>query len=152
MRLPKHIAASAATSAGIYAATRSVEMAVWSFLAGFLLDIDHLLDYWREYSFNIDIKRFFATCHECDFTITKLYFHSIEAIILLCAAAYFTRSILITAITLGMTQHLIFDQLINKVYPASYFFIYRWRNGFKATKVFDNIEVGKVKDIDRITG
>jgi hypothetical protein len=143
MQLTKHIAASAATSAGIYAATRSAEMAVLSFFAGFLIDIDHLADYWREYSFNIDIRKFFRACHECDFTIARLFFHSIEAIVLLSIVAYLTRSAVITAITLGITQHIFFDQLANKVYPASYFFVYRWFNGFEVAKVFSNIECGE---------
>jgi hypothetical protein len=143
MHLKEHLAASAAVSAGVYAATKSSEMAVWSFLAGFLLDLDHLIDYWFEYSFNVDIRGFFRACHECDFKITRVYFHSLEALMFLCAASYFTRSVLITAVTLGITQHMVFDQVINKVYPASYFFIYRWLNGFKSTKVFTSI---KIKD------
>jgi hypothetical protein len=140
MRLTEHIAASAAASAGIYAATKSPEMAVYSFIAGILIDADHLLDYWSENSFNLNISRFFKTCNECHFTITRLYFHSIEGLILLCAVSYFTRSVLITAVTLGMAQHMAFDQYKNKVFPSSYFFLYRLFYGFKAVNVFSNLK------------
>jgi len=136
MRLTKHIAASICASGGIYLATKSAAMAGWSFATGVLLDVDHLLDYWNETSFNVDIARFFVACHKCDFTLLRLYFHSFEAVLMFCIAAYFTRSGLLTALTLGMAQHIFFDQLSNKVYPAGYIFIYRWRCGFKTAKVF----------------
>jgi hypothetical protein len=144
MRLTEHIAASAAASAGIYAVTKSPEMAVCSFLTGVLIDVDHLLDYWLEKSFDLNIARFFKTCNECNFTITRLYFHSIEVVIVLCAAAYCTRSLLITGLTLGAAQHIALDQLKNKVYPASYFFTYRLFNGFKAANVFSNLETKEI--------
>ena len=138
MHLKQHIAASAAVSTGIFAATGSWPMAVSSFLAGFLLDLDHLIDYWIEYPFNIDISRFFKACHNCELTKTRLYLHSFELVLALAASAYLTRSSVITAVTLGLAQHMALDQLINSVRPAGYFLIYRYSKGFLADRIFTN--------------
>lgn len=132
----QHVIASAAVSAGIYVVAGSPKMAAASFIAGVLLDIDHLFDYWKYHSFNLNFSKFFNTCNECDFQETRLFFHSLELLIIMSAASYFSRSGLITALTLGICQHLALDQLKNKVYPASYVLIYRWANAFKVEKVF----------------
>ena len=138
MHLKEHIIASSIASAGIYAATRSVKMTAVSFAAGVLLDLDHFVDYWKENSFNLDMRQFFKACHECNLTKTRLFLHSAELIVLSAAAAYFTRSGIITALTLGACQHLALDQLTNKIYPASYLLTYRWSKGFRAEAVFTN--------------
>jgi len=139
MRIKEHIGASAAISIGIYAATGSGIMAAWSFLAGSLLDLDHLIDYWEDYSFNIDISRFISVCYNCQLIKTRLYLHSFELLLVAAAAAYITRSSIIAGAALGLAQHIALDQMVNKVYPASYFLIYRWRKGFYADFVFRNV-------------
>ena len=139
MMLKSHVAASAAVGAGLYAATSSIEMAAASFAAGVFLDLDHLIDYWHEHSFNLDVRRFFDVCRECDLEKTRLFAHSAELLALAASAAYFTRSALLAGLALGMCQHLAFDQFVNKVYPGSYFLVVRWLTGFKAETVFSNI-------------
>jgi len=146
MRLKGHLLASGAVSAGIYAATGSAKMAACSFAAGVLLDADHLIDYWRDHSFNLDLSRFFSVCHECDLSKTMLPLHSVELLLLLAAAACFTRSGAITALALGSGQHLFFDQLVNKVYPYSYSFFYRMGKGFRSDAVFTNVRPGAGKN------
>ncbi len=138
MHLKEHIIASSITSAGIYIATRSARMAAVSFAAGVLLDLDHFVDYWKDHSFNLDIPRFFTACHECDLTKTRLFLHSAELLLFLTAAAYFTRSGVITALALGLCQHLAFDQFSNEIYPASYIFAYRLSKGFRVEAIFSN--------------
>jgi hypothetical protein len=61
MRLHQHIAVSSVVSLGLYAWTQSLPIAISSFLAGFLLDLDHLIDYWREHPAKIDLIHFFKT-------------------------------------------------------------------------------------------
>jgi hypothetical protein len=138
MQLKQHIIASAAISAGIYAATKSADMAISSYITGVFIDIDHLIDYWRDRPFNFNLPKFFSTCKDCDLTKTSLALHSFELLMLTVAAAFLTRSVLLAGIAFGLCQHLALDQLTNKVYPKSYFFIYRWRHGFKSGSVFSN--------------
>ncbi len=144
MHLKQHVAASAALSAGIYAATASGKMAVWSFLAGVLPDLDHIIDYCLEYKKSIDIARIFKVCHNCEFTKLRLFLHSFELVLLLAVASYITRSSVLTAVTLGFMQHMTFDQLTNTVYPPGYFLIYRWRKSFWADHIFTNAPKRKV--------
>jgi hypothetical protein len=141
MRLSKHIIASGIISAGIYAFTNSVKMAAVSFASGVLLDLDHVVDYWLHDSFNLDLSRFFDICYTRSLSKTRFFLHSAELVVILAAAAFFTRSSLLTALVLGACQHLMFDQVLNDVYLGSYFFIYRWSNGFKAETVFPNVQV-----------
>jgi len=143
MRLEKHIAASACVGVGVFIVTRSVIMSIAALAAGILIDVDHLYDYWQSHSFDLNLSKFFKVCIECDLVQTKLFLHSIEFLLLMAVAAFVTRSGLVTGLTLGICQHLAFDQMSNKVHPESYSFIYRWTNSFKAEMVFTNIRASR---------
>ena len=144
MRFTGHVLASGVVGAGIYAATGSLKMASVSFAAGVFLDLDHLMDYWENHSFNFNVSRFFNVCNECDLKTTKLFLHSAELAVIMTLAAYLTRSGTLAALTLGIYQHLALDQFFNKVNAASYVFIYRWSKGFRGEAVFNNLTTKKI--------
>jgi hypothetical protein len=131
------MAVSGLISAGIYSASRSLTITLVSFAAGFLIDLDHVIDYWRAYPLCCDIRHFFRTCQEYRLDSLTLFLHSWELLVLLCLFAYLTRSAIALGLALGFTQHLLFDQFGNFVFPASYFFIYRYRHHFRGEAIFE---------------
>jgi hypothetical protein len=136
MQLHKHLIASTVISAGIYAATRSPEAAVGSFAAGVFIDIDHVLDYWIQHPFKLDLVHFFATCEEYKLKKTYLFLHSFEFILPLALLVYYTRSPWLAGMALGWSQHVIFDYFNNFTTTKGYFLIYRALHGFNIRNVF----------------
>jgi hypothetical protein len=101
-------------------------------VTGIVIDADHFIDYYADRGFTLNIRDIYDACSAV--TLKKLYLilHSYELAILLWAAV-----ILIplgsfwAAAAIGLTQHLIFDTITNRVVPFAYFFTYRLRKGFK---------------------
>jgi hypothetical protein len=145
MKIEKHIIASAGVSGIIFAATGSAKIAGAALITGIFIDVDHLYDYWKDHSFDLNLSKFFKACFECDFKKTRLLLHSVEFLLIIAIASFLMRSWLLAGFTLGMCQHLMFDQITNLVYPASYSFIYRWLNGFKAEKTFKYMQTNRQK-------
>lgn len=137
MRLYEHVAVSVVVSFTVYAITKSFIIAISSFLAGVFIDVDHLIDYWFEHPFRFDIVHFFKTCEEYHLKRVILIFHSIELLLFLGFLVYILREPLLLGITIGIAQHILFDQLFNRIYPFTYFFVYRFNQGFVNEKVFD---------------
>ena len=109
MRIREHIAVSAVFSCGLLVITRSWAMFAVSFLSGVLVDVDHVLDYVRQHPSRYDIVHFFRTCEEYRLKKVYLWLHSIEFLLPIGIAAYFTQSVYLTGFSLGLAQHLIFD-------------------------------------------
>lgn len=136
MKPTAHLAASVLLSATLYFATKSIVVSTVSFFSGFLIDADHLLDYIREYGFRIDIKEFFRLFHETRFKKLLLIFHAWEwVLVLLILAALLKWNRFILGVTIGVFQHLVFDQMRNGVTPWGYFFIYRATKKFSVTDI-----------------
>lgn len=147
MKLKNHIIASSVISSGLYVYTQSVPLAITSFLSGWLVDIDHFADYWREYPFSFNIKHFFDTCHETKFEKLFLWLHSFEILFFLSFILYLTRSSYLAGFTIGFAQHLLLDQAANPIKPLSYSLFFRWKNKFSAEDAFDAENNGhKIKD------
>lgn len=145
MRFHQHAAVSAAFSAGIFFLTGSKIIAAASFLAGILVDIDHIPDYWLQHPFKMDLMHFFQTCDEYNLKRTFIFLHSAELFIPLTILSFYTRSEWFTGFTLGLAQHIGFDCIFNSTFPWSYFFFYRLYHGFKGEYVF--IEPPHIKEL-----
>jgi len=136
MQITKHAAVSVAAGLGLYALTHSLIIAFFSLIAGIFLDLDHIIDYWREHPFKLDLAHFFATCEEYKLNKAYLFLHSAELLLPLAFFTYFTKSSAGLGFTAGFLIHMICDQLANRVYPCTYSFIYRWTKGFSNQNVF----------------
>lgn len=136
MKLIQHTAASAAISAGVYAATGSWKMAAGCFLAGIFIDFDHLIDYWREHPLSTDIGHFFTTCDDYQLKKAYLYIHSLELALPFALLAWLTRCPWIIGFVIGWSQHMLFDYLGNKTGWKTYFFTHRLLVGFEIDRVF----------------
>ncbi|MBN1309144.1 MAG: hypothetical protein JXA18_14565 [Chitinispirillaceae bacterium] len=131
MKPAAHFAASAVVSASIYLSTKSVPVAGASFMCGFLIDVDHFLDYIREYGFRTDSKDFFRVFHETRFTKLVLFLHAWEWTIGLFFLAWFSGwNELILGSFVGVFHHLVLDQWANGATAWGYFFSYRAVKGF----------------------
>lgn len=126
-----HVTASAVVSASLFAETKSIPLAVISFITGFLIDIDHVFDYLREHGFQLDVKKFFRVFYENRFEKVVLAFHGwewIAGLFVLSWAAGWNE--LLLGIAIGALHHLILDQMGNNATGPGYFFVYRAAKGF----------------------
>ena len=133
-----HTIISGVVGTGFWATTRS-RMAVFiSFFCGILIDVDHIFDYWivkrripRSYH---DLLNYCAKEKE-----GKLYlvFHSYEIIFLLwIGVVMHPFSFMWWAFAVGMTVHVLADNIGNPYRPFALFFIYRLHYGFEKKYIF----------------
>jgi len=137
MKLPQHAAASLAVSAALYAAVRSPALAVSSFAAGVLVDLDHIHDYLREYGPSIDLAEFFRVCHGRQFEKGVLVLHGWEWLVVLAAGAWLMQwNPWLLGALVGLGHHLVLDQMTNGVSRWGYSLLWRWRHQFAFDRTF----------------
>jgi hypothetical protein len=110
-------------------------MAAVSFLAGVFIDLDHLIDYWRECPGRIEPSHFFAICNEVRLKKVWLWLHSLELLPVLGLVLWCTRSWLVAGVLLGFAQHLLLDAAGNPGRPAAYLLFYRMRKKFRTADI-----------------
>lgn len=136
MKPGAHLLASAAVSVSIYYTTRSLVFAGVSFFAGFIIDIDHLIDFTREYGLSSDPRKLFKVFHETRFNKLFLWFHAWEWLIILFALSFiFEGNRVLPGLFAGMLHHLILDQCCNGVTPLGYSIVYRAVHQFSMPKI-----------------
>src|SRR6516165_7950123 len=134
-----HLATSVALSGVAYATTGSVEAAAGCFAGGFLIDVDHYLDYiffekqWRRPSPVSFLRYYFS------FSPRKLVLplHSAEFMTVLLGLILIRPQPLLVGYWVGALMHLTFDVLVNgdvilRRPVLFYFFAYRARYRFAA--------------------
>jgi len=118
-------------------AYRSFPCAAATFATGVFLDADHLIDYcYSRRTFTFSLRKVYEACEEC--TLSKLIFafHSYELVAFLwIAIVIYAPGRLWVAVAVGLTQHLILDQITNPVNPMGYFFTYRLAHGFRSEHI-----------------
>jgi len=98
------------------------------FTGGVLVDLDHLIDYFRYYGLHFDLKEFFSHRH-LERGKVRLVFHSWELVMLFwllsAKISYFLP------LAAGMTGHMMIDQFtFHRESVFFYFLIYRWHHRF----------------------
>jgi hypothetical protein len=138
MRVSRHIMISTALSGLVYIGTASPVAAVSSFLSGWLIDMDHVIDYLIEHGFRLDRGHFFSTFEQDKYQKIRLIFHGWEWPITLAVLAVLFPAwrMLFAGISFGMLQHLAFDQLFNGASLFGYSIIGRAVTGFEYRKAF----------------
>ena len=107
-------------------------------MAGVFIDLDHLVDYWRETGLNADVPRFMGYFDQRHPKHLWLPLHAWEW----CgAAAAACASLQAPAwawgACLGWFFHLCLDQQFNRLHPWSYSFFFRMKLGFEAKPLMD---------------
>ena len=139
-----HLATSFALSAIAYVTTRSVEAAAGCFAGGFLIDVDHYLDYlffekqWRRPGPVSFLRYYFS------YSPKKLVLplHSAEFMTLLLGIMLVHPWPLLVGYWVGALMHLICDILVNGDYALRrpvlfYVFAYRAAHRFSAEPLMD---------------
>ena len=137
MRTFGHIVTSAGLGLANYAAYRSKPAAFASFLAGWMIDLDHVVDYVKAHGWKPNWHRFNEACHEKYSGKLYLPLHSFELL-----ALFFLlfkgprRQPYRMGITLSILTHLLLDQRCNPSRkPLTYFLADRIRKRFDAERI-----------------
>jgi hypothetical protein len=148
-----HLATSVALGGAVYAVSGSVEAAAGCFAGGFLIDVDHYLDYlvfekqWRRPSPLSFLRYYFSYCP----VKLVLPLHSYELMTVLAVINLVYPIPFLVGYWFGAAMHLVFDVLVNGDHALKrpllfYFFAYRARQNFAARNLLDVVvpaEAGK---------
>ena len=140
----RHLATSLALSGVAYASTGSIEAAAGCFTGGFLIDVDHYMDYlvfekqWRRPS-PVSFLRYYFTDSAKKLVLPL---HSAEFMTVLFLVILAHPWPLLVGYWVGALMHLIFDVIVNGDYALKrpvlfYFFGYRAAHRFAAEKLLD---------------
>lgn len=110
------------------------------FLSGVFIDIDHYLDFYLEKKkipFRYKELTDFCNRDNKDRGRLRLIFHSYEFLVVLwLAVSYWHLNELWLGFAVGLSQHLVCDQLTNPFRPLAYFLAYRLKYGFQKEYIF----------------
>lgn len=123
-----HALISAALAAGLWQLTGSRAAALATIAGGFLVDGDHLVDL-AVVRLTRDRRWFIVPLHGWEY---------LPAI--LVAARRSALGPVLAGYALGLTSHLIADQIVNGVGRWGYFFTYRLARGFRGNRLDGEIE------------
>ena len=119
MKPPAHAAISLAIGGVLWATTKSPYSAVAALATGVLVDLDHLLEYYRWF-----VKE--------DHSRVVYFLHSYELVVPALLAGYLSGwDPLILGVSMAFIGHLLTDQIANPVQPFTYFFTYRALKRFR---------------------
>jgi hypothetical protein len=140
MRTVHHIITSAGVSLATYSRYRSRGAAIASFLAGWLIDLDHIVDYVRAHGWKLSWFHVNEAAHENYSGKLYLLLHSYELL-----ALFFLlfrgpeRQPYRVGITLSILTHLLLDQRCNPSRkPLTYFLAHRIRKRFDANELLSH--------------
>jgi hypothetical protein len=143
-----HLATSLTLSATAYYATGSMEAAAGAFAGGFLIDVDHYLDYlffekqWRQPG-PVSFLQYYFTNRPRKLVLPL---HSAELMTALLAVILIHPWPILVGYWVGAAMHLAFDILVNGEYGltrpfAFYVFSYRASQRFVAEKLVNPVAV-----------
>ena len=136
MNLKNHITVSLIFSAFLFAISKSWTIITSSLIRGVLIDIDHILDYSREHGIDLRIKQFYERFDRKEVTRVWLILHSWELLFLMSICAFLMSwNPWVVGMIIGLTQHIVLDQISNKINKWAYFFFWRLRNDFSIKKI-----------------
>lgn len=137
MKPINHFSVSLITGVVAFLTTKTIFPGIASFLAGWLLDVDHIWDYYKNGCRRFSVRRFLDAMDNGEIKKTYLYLHSYELLLILISLCFVTRfHYLLSFTTLGFAIHLFFDQLFNPVNPFTYFLTYRILRGYRTEIIF----------------
>ncbi len=138
-----HLVTTAVACAGVYAATGNATLTAGLAAGGFLIDVDHVVDYVLfERQRDLRPASFLKYYLGGKAQRVVLVLHSYELLVLLAALAWVTRIDVIWGWVLGMLLHLPLDIIFNGKFASGglvhfYSFIVRARVGFRAAHFTD---------------
>ncbi len=140
MRPIYHFSASIILGLIIWLITKSWGLALLSFLIGFLIDLDHLIDYWALKPEKPFSPKDFLDSEKYDEQQKYLFIfaHAWEWVIILLIISWLTGwNIWVAIIALSIAFHLIldiFNIIEHRIHPLGYFITYRIIKKFRKEK------------------
>lgn len=132
MKPPAHAIASFSAALILWFFTKSIYAAALCFFSGFLVDLDHFLEFFIHFGAKgLSFRKVYKACENMVFKKLYLFFHVAEFAIILWVFYYFTKNIYVLAAAIGLTLHLILDFTGNPLHFKSYFFTRRFMRGFE---------------------
>jgi hypothetical protein len=142
-----HLTVSTIVSTALYIVTKSATIAGVSFFCGFLLDLDHFLEYVREYGFRAKFRDFFRIFHETRFEKLLLVLHAWEWVVALFFLAWFSGwNDIVLGVLIGLLHHMVLDQLANGFTPWGYFLTYRAKHRFLMSSIVQQAVVNRKRN------
>ncbi|MDD5495600.1 MAG: hypothetical protein PHP46_00695 [Candidatus Omnitrophica bacterium] len=136
MRPTAHIITSGIIGVWVGLYLKSMGYGLISFLSGIIIDIDHIFDYYRSRGFTHELGKIYHACVKMDLKYAYLLLHSYEFLLLLWTAIIlFSLGNFWKAMAIGVTQHIIFDQVTNSINTFGYFLTFRMIKGFESDKI-----------------
>lgn len=138
-----HLVTTALACAGVYAGTESLALTAGLAAGGFLIDVDHAVDYVLfERQRDLRPGSFLRYYLDGKTKRVVLVLHSYELLVVLAGVAWFTNVAWLWGWVLGMLLHLPLDIVFNGKFAsgglvAFYSFIVRARAGFRADRFVD---------------
>ncbi len=137
MKPAQHVMISAGVAAGLWVWSRSIPAVAGCMIGGVLVDIDHHLDYWvvkKKFPFSYkDLSNYFFNLRSGK---VYLIFHSWE-LLFICWGIFslFQLDIFWYGVLVGVSFHLLCDEVFNPLKPLGYFMFYRIKHGFDFTRL-----------------
>ncbi|WP_423792392.1 hypothetical protein ACPB8Q_06600 [Methanocaldococcus indicus] len=121
-----HLIASIILALIYYVSTSSLDGALFCFIFGFFVDVDHLIDFWIYKKKIIFSKEIFEHFYE-KFGKVIVLFHSLEFVFLLILFGFLFPNLskCLFGASIGLLSHLILDFSSYELHPLSYFLVYR---------------------------
>jgi hypothetical protein len=147
-----HLVTTAIACAGVYAATGSPALTLGLAAGGFLIDVDHFVDYVLfERQRNLSPAAFLRYYLDGKTQRVVLMLHSYELFALLAALAWAINSEWLWGWVLGMALHLPLDVVFNGKFATGglvhfYSFTVRARRGFQAAGFTDRTRLPAMED------
>ena len=143
-----HLATALTLGVTAYYTTGSMEVSAGAFAGGFLIDVDHYLDYllfekqWRRPS-PVSFLQYYFTNRPKKLVLPL---HSAELMTLLLAVILVHPWPMLVGYWVGAAMHLVFDVLVNGEYGLKrpigfYVFSYRAMHGFAAENLLNQVAV-----------
>lgn len=113
---------------------------IFGILGGFLIDLDHVLEYFLVYGASFNLEWFFQSRQFLASDMVRLYFHAWEYLPVLLILAFIFRKkekvkIALVVLALSGAVHLVSDVLINDSYFKYYSLYYRASHNFSASEL-----------------
>ena len=135
-----HLGVSIITGVVAFLITKTISPSIACFLVGWLVDVDHIWDFYKNAGKDFNVRRFVNAFENGEIKKAYLYFHSYELLFILILLCFVTRfNHFLSFTTLGFAVHLFFDQIFNPVKPLTYFITYRILNSYNADIVFRHL-------------
>ncbi|MDD2689876.1 MAG: hypothetical protein PHT41_06990 [Candidatus Omnitrophica bacterium] len=133
IKVSGHIICTVTISGLIYLTFHTALSFLASFIAGILIDVDHVFDYYLQEGLSLRIRKIYIWFCDKKYRFVFIFFHSLELLFLLwLIISIFKLGIPWVAFAAGLTQHIVIDILSNReLSTRSYLLSYRIIKGFK---------------------